>query len=329
MRVVVVVVGAAERRREQHRASRPGLVVVVDDLREPLPIENPVDVLRLRLVRHVEVAVVVVPDVLLVEAREPGETALLRRRLAHVPFGDQVVAVRVRVRAQHDDVVQESQRLRVGSADQHVDRLGDLLRTDGLGRVQAAVEPHHGFALGGQRARLLVGQPLGQREPSGDRLVARQSLVVLGRRDDGHVLGASLGRPADVLQHHAVRFPIEPLPVIADLLVRRDVVVVAQVEAEELLRRRDLRLCEEGRGRPRENGRRQEENASPHVHRYAAPGRSPESARRHDSRRWRLARQAQSPKVGGRSTVKTVPSPSRDSKRMVPLRYCSVSRRAP
>jgi len=60
------VMWIAERRREHHGAGRARLVVVVDDLRVPRPIHDPVHVLGLGLERRIEIAVVVVPDVLLV-----------------------------------------------------------------------------------------------------------------------------------------------------------------------------------------------------------------------------------------------------------------------
>ena len=77
-RIEVVVVRIALRRRPDHRAGRAALVMVVEDLRQPLVVEHAVDVLGLRLRRREEVAVVVVADVLLVEPRQAGERALLR-----------------------------------------------------------------------------------------------------------------------------------------------------------------------------------------------------------------------------------------------------------
>ena len=90
-------------------------MMVVDDLREPLVVQDAVHVDRLGLARHVEVAVVVVADVLLVSARQPDERAQQRIALAHVPVRDELVAVRVGVHGQHDHVAQEAQRLGVGA----------------------------------------------------------------------------------------------------------------------------------------------------------------------------------------------------------------------
>ncbi len=78
-RVVGVVERITEGRREHHRAGRARLVVVVDDLRIPLAVEHAVHVGALGLVHRIEVAVVVVADVLLVEPRSLPGAALGRR----------------------------------------------------------------------------------------------------------------------------------------------------------------------------------------------------------------------------------------------------------
>ena len=133
-----------------------------------------------------------------------AERPLLGHRVAHVPVGDEIVAVRIRVHEQDDDVVQNPHRLVVGAADHLVDHLAELLRAERFGGVQAAVDPDDGLALFRERAGLVVGQALGEREPARDLLVAREVLVVLGRRHDRHQLVAALGGLADRLQHHAV-----------------------------------------------------------------------------------------------------------------------------
>ena len=69
-------------------------------------------------------------------------------------FGDQLHAVRIGVDGEDDEVVQETQRLLVGAAHQLIDGLGQLLRAEDFGRVQAAVDPHHRLAFLRERARL-------------------------------------------------------------------------------------------------------------------------------------------------------------------------------
>ena len=60
-----------ERRQPDARRKRAGLVLHVDDLRFPLP-PRVLDRARFDRVQHVRVAIVVVADVLLIQARQPG-----------------------------------------------------------------------------------------------------------------------------------------------------------------------------------------------------------------------------------------------------------------
>ena len=119
-------------------------------------------------------------DVLLVEPRQVAGLALARILVTHVPVGDQLHAVGIDVRGEDDHVAEEAQRLRIVLADQLIDRLGQLLRAEHFGGVQAAVDPHHGLAVAGQRARLVVGEALGQREAARDVLVLRRFLWFSG-----------------------------------------------------------------------------------------------------------------------------------------------------
>ena len=138
-----------------------------------------------------------------------------------------------------DEVVQKPQRLRIIPAHELVDGFDQLVRSEHLGGVQPAVEPHHGLALLRERARLVVGQPIDCREPPRDFLVAIELLEVLGRRDDRHQLRAAFGRLADLDDLHPIGFLVELLPVLDELVVGRELIVVADVEAEELLGSRD------------------------------------------------------------------------------------------
>ncbi len=255
-RIVEIVERVAERRREHHRAGRPRLVVVVDDLREPLAVEHPVDVHRLRLVHHVEVAVVVVAHVLLVQPRQVAGAALLRIRVAHVPVGDQLHPVRVHVRGQDDHIPEDPHRLLVGLAGELVDGLDQLLRAEHLGGVQAAVDPDHRLAFLRQRPRLVVGQALGLRQPPRDLAVTVELLEVLGRGDDRHQLVAALGGLADALHDHAIRLGVQLAHVLRELRVVGQDVVGTNLVAEELLRSGDLQRRRGRRGGRRRRGGR-------------------------------------------------------------------------
>jgi hypothetical protein len=246
-RIVVVVERIAERRHEQHRPGRPGLVLVVHDLRVPLDELLSRDGLGLRLVVGVGVAVVVVAHVLLVE---PGNVhrPLLRVGIAHVPVGDQLHPVRVDRGEEQDDVVQDAEGLGIAARRHLVGDLEEVLCGYDLRGVEAAVDPDDRLAFGGQLAGVLVGHPLGARQLLRDLLVAVELLLVLGRGEDRHDHRPAFGRPADVHQLHARRFLGQLLPVALQLRVVRQHVVVAGVEAEELLGRGDLRLRHDARG---------------------------------------------------------------------------------
>ena len=98
-RIEVVVERIAKRRSEHDGAGWPGLVVVVHDLGKPFQVKLPVHVGGFAHGGHVEIAVVVVADVLLVEPGDvvEAEFALIGDGFAHVPIGDQLHAVGVGV----------------------------------------------------------------------------------------------------------------------------------------------------------------------------------------------------------------------------------------
>ena len=175
------------------------------------------------------------PGVLLVEDRDAAAGALERVVVAHVPVGDQGVPVGVGVDRQEDDLVQDAHRLGVVAADHLPGEFHELLDGQNLGRVQPPVDPHHGLALGGERAGVLLGETLGPRQPPCDLPVAGEVGHVGGRGDRRHPLFAPLRRPADRLEGHAVGLPGENVPVLGELLVVDELVVGADPEAELLL----------------------------------------------------------------------------------------------
>ena len=70
-------------------------------------------------------------------------------------------------------------------------------------------------------------------------LILREILVVGGRGDDRHQLRPPFGRLANLLKRHAVGLRVELPPVVGDLRVVGELIVVAEVESELLLRRGD------------------------------------------------------------------------------------------
>jgi hypothetical protein len=137
-------------------------------------------------------------------------------------------------------LVEDAERLGIVAAGELPQRLDQLVRADGLGGVQAAVDPDHGAALGGEGAGLGLVDVLGAGEPLGDFAQAIEFREVGGRRADDHPLGAALLGAAHVDEPHAVGFGGELPEIRLGLHVGREVVVVADGEAEVGLRRREL-----------------------------------------------------------------------------------------
>ena len=102
------------------------------------------------------------------------------------------------------------------------------------GRVQPAVDPDDGLALGGECAGLFLADALGVGEPPRDLLVPVEIRPVGGRGDGRHPLLAPLFGEADRLQRHAVRLLRQQVPVVGQPLVVDELVVGADAVAELL-----------------------------------------------------------------------------------------------
>ncbi len=171
-RIEIVIERIAERRREHHGAGGSGLVVVVHDLRKPLDEKLAIHVGRFLHVGHVEIAVVIVADVFLPQARDVLQGAFGGIGLAHVPVGNEFHAVRIGVCRENDDVVEDALGFRIVARDHFVDQFHELLRAEYFGGVQSAVDPDYGFAFVGERAGLVVRESFGMREPARDLFIA-------------------------------------------------------------------------------------------------------------------------------------------------------------
>jgi hypothetical protein len=107
--------------------------------------------------------------------------------------------------------------------------------------VKAAVDPHYGLAFRGQRVRLVVGQVPGPPQALGDFLVSRQVLQVRGRSDNRHRDRPVFGRLADIHQLDPVGFFSQLVPIVQQLGVVGEKVIVANGLATHF-RRSDCRL---------------------------------------------------------------------------------------
>jgi hypothetical protein len=154
--IVVIVEGIAEGWRKQDCSGWSGLMMVVNNLRKPLVIENAVDCFRFRLRSHVEVTIVIVTYILLIKPRHTRSRPFCRIRFTHVPVGNQIHSVRVDANGQENHVFQEARGLSIVQANHLIDQLHQLLRAEHFRGMQTSIDPDDCLALRCQRTRLLI-----------------------------------------------------------------------------------------------------------------------------------------------------------------------------
>ena len=217
-------------------------MVVVDDLREPIPEKDPVDRFGFWQRRHVKVPVVVVARVFVVELWNPIGRTPVRLAFAHVPVGDELHAVGIHEAVEYDNVIQKSGGFRIRAAHELIDALDELLRPQNFRRMDSTIDPDHGFTFSGESAGLIVRYAFGMGKALRDFLISSQLLMVLRRSDDRQVDRPAFGRFANLLDVYSIGFVVELLQVIDVLRIVDQNVVVADVEAKLLLRRCDSAL---------------------------------------------------------------------------------------
>src|SRR5215510_814000 len=104
-RVEVVIERITEWRGEHDRSRGPGLMMVVNYPGKPFMIEDPVNRLAFRLGGKIEIAIVVMSDILLIEPGKTRSRSFGRVRIAHIPVGNQFHTVRIDKTSEHDDVI--------------------------------------------------------------------------------------------------------------------------------------------------------------------------------------------------------------------------------
>ncbi len=261
-RMDVDVERIGERRHEDPRSVRALLVHVVRDDR-PVLVLHQLDVhARFLLRQHEPVAVVVVADVLVVQVRIDARVG---RALGLVPVvDDQMLPVGIDRRDEQDHRVLEHLarcRRRVGG--QAVDDVDDRLTVRDLGRVDGGVEQIEGLAFGRQLLRLAVGQPARIGEPAVDGDQPVEAGQVLRRADPQQRVVVAQRRLAEHLELDAVGLFGQQREVLEDLRIRRQLAVSADLEAEELLRRRHRLRASEG-WRQQEDHQRQDGQVTCH-----------------------------------------------------------------
>ncbi len=156
-------------------------MMTIEDYRVPFQLSAS-HFLRLEHVVHVAVAVVIVPDVLLIQIGQRAD--LIRRtQVLSIPRDDFVLTVRIQRRPQHhDDVVQNRIDLRIAlGRDELISQLNRVLRAGHLGGVKPTVEMNDRLALVRERFCLVIGQSTSESQPPRNIFVSIEPLEILGR----------------------------------------------------------------------------------------------------------------------------------------------------
>ncbi len=239
-RVDVGVDGVGRGHDEDPGAGTALLMLVEPDGREPVVPEQPCGELALLLGEHVHVAVVVVPDVGVVE---PGHRAPVKlgAEVLVEPVDHHDLAVGIQARHEdEDDVVQDLAHARRVVGGQAVHQVEHHLRGADLGRVDVA--RHQDDELGGTEDLVALGRRRDaalEVEPTLELLDPVDVSQRVRRADlDGDEAVAS-GRLPQFADPDARRALGHRLQVGDDLVPAGQLVVGADREAEELLRRRN------------------------------------------------------------------------------------------
>ncbi len=222
------------------RSVRAHLVMVDVGLRGPVAKEDLRPVARLDRVLHERVAVVVVPDVVVVQRRRAQPLVLGADRLV-VPIRDDDLAVGVEA-GDHDrdGVVEDAAHLRVVARGHLVDDLRCRLARRHLGGVQPVGLDDDRPAVRDRRVDLLLRGAAGVAEDGVHalKLVELRKVVRRGHPDGKE--GVAQRRRSHVHDADAGALPIEELIVLHQLVPPGEVPVGPHLEAEEGLGRRDL-----------------------------------------------------------------------------------------
>ena len=243
-------------------------MVNVDDVRFPVA-PRLLDDTRLDHVEHVGIAIVVVPDILLIELRQAGE--LVRRAdIRHVPLAHHLLAIGVDRRPEHEDDVVEnclgSDLVHLRPIDEVVGEQWRVLGPCDFCRVQAAVDVHERLALTRELTRRRVGEPGGMRQALRNLAIALDLLEILRARNEREVHRPALARLAGLDEADVLARGRELAEIFDRLIVGRELEVGAGPESEGRVGRRNgARLRRENDGRCE---RPDNEHARRRLHRY-------------------------------------------------------------
>ena len=239
-RMDVGIDGVGVGRGEDAGAGRAHLVLVQPDLGKPLVVDRARQGLRLLLREHEPVAVVVVPDVVVVD---PGHPRALvgGAEVLPIPLRLHDLAVGIeRGDEQDHHLVQPAPRLRVGRGGERVGPFHRHLRGADLRRVDVAGDEDDRASFLDQAGHFRFRHPARVGDAARDLLQAIQVLEIGLGRDDRHQHVFAARRPAEGLDGDAGRRGIESAKIRSDLAIVGQRPVRADGEAEELGRRGDV-----------------------------------------------------------------------------------------
>ncbi len=228
------------RRHEHPRAGAAHLVHVEREVRMPEVVQLRDGEAGFLLREHEPVAVVVVPGVFVIEARQLG--ALERRaEVLAIPLHYQQLAVGI-VAGQHDryHVLPDCAARRRFIRHQVISQLRRHLGGAHLGRVNAAIDQHHTARLCQQLGSLALRERPRVCQARLRPLPAFELREIFRCADEGHVQIIALGGLAQVLHLQPVGGRIQLFEVGDDLMIIRQLVIAAQAKAKVRFRWRNM-----------------------------------------------------------------------------------------
>ena len=229
-----------ERRDPNARGEGRRLVVHVNDIGLPVA-PGALNDARFNDVQHVRIAVVVVPDVLLIQLHRTDGLVLLA---CLAPVDDDVLPVGIDRRPEEEhDVVEDRLVARlVGVEKDLVGELRRVLRPGDLRCVQAAADVDDHLGVASKPVCLGVGEPFGMREAHVGATDLIDTREVLGRRDESDGNRPAKCGLSDLDQLDAIARRGEAPEVGDRLLVVEELVVGADGEAKRRFRSRQRLL---------------------------------------------------------------------------------------
>ena len=221
-------------RHKKPRANGTHLVFVEPYLRKPLVVGGVRHRPRLFLREHVPVAVVVVPDVSVVEPRHTS-AFVLRADVLAVPLGHHDLSIGIqRGHQQQNHIAQSTQRLRIFSGDECVRPLHRHLRRADLSRMDIACHQQDHFAVTHEAIYFLLRTSTRVGQLMRDLLILGLVLQILFGRDRGEDEVVIQRSRTHILHLNPRRLRCQVLEIGNDLVIVGKFAICTHFEAKKL-----------------------------------------------------------------------------------------------